>query len=214
MVCGACGSASENETFCPGCGAAVSELTERTSTGSPSQDELPVVDASVPRCSVHEGMGAGATCRRCGRFVCSRCTEQALRAETVTCPECVVAERQQRLPARIRSYGAQLIASWLTVAGVVALAGVGLAVFLDRDLDTRFGVVVLLGPVVALLLLATALFAATRKLVFGWTATFMESLMLVPLWLTSPSWCTAMLAMAPIFSAVRLLQMKELSTSA
>jgi hypothetical protein len=186
---------------------------ERAKSGSPSQDELPVIDAGIPRCPVHPSMGAGATCRRCGRFVCSRCSERALRADSLTCPECVALETRANLPVRLRSYGAQLIASWVTVAGFVGLAAAGLALFLDHDLATRFGVLVLLGPAVVLLLIATALYAATRKPVFGWTATLMESLMLVPLWLTSPSWCTAVLAMAPIFSAVRLLQMKELTAT-
>ncbi len=117
------------------------------------------------------------------------------------------------MPERLRSYGWQLIFSWLAVAGSLAVAAAGLTLVLEKDATTRFGVLVLLGPAVALLLLATALFAATRRLVFGWTATLMESLMLVPLWVTSPSWCTAVLAIAPIFSAVRLLQMKELTAS-
>ena len=71
----------------------------------------------------------------------------------------------------------------------------------------------LVGPALVLLLLATRLFALTRKLAFGWTATVMESLMLIPLWVTSPSWCTAVLAAAPVFAAVRLLQMRELAQS-
>lgn len=214
MLCGVCGSASENETFCPGCGADLSTLAERRDTASPSQDALPVVDANAPRCSQHPTMGAGATCKRCGRFVCSRCTEDALRSERLTCPECTVIERRQQRPERLRSYGAQLITSWLLVAGALVVAVVGLAFFFDQDRATRVGVLVLLAPALALLVLATALFAATRRPFFGWTATVMESLMLVPLWVTSPSWCTAVLAAAPIFAAVRLLQMKELSTSA
>ena len=38
--------------------------------------------------------------------------------------------------------------------------------------------------------------------------------MLIPLWVTSPSWCTAVLAAAPVFAAVRLLQMRELAQGA
>lgn len=212
MVCDACGSASENESFCPGCGADLNALAERKASGSPSKDELPVVDASAPKCPQHATLGASATCRRCGRFVCSKCTERALRTDTLTCPECEVLERQRGLPERLRNYGWQLIFSWLAVAGSLAIAAAGLTLMLEKDATTRFGVLVLLGPAVALLLLATALFAATRRLVFGWTATLMESLMLIPLWVTSPSWCTAVLAVAPIFSAVRLLQMKELTS--
>ncbi|MBL8923630.1 MAG: hypothetical protein JNJ54_32545 [Myxococcaceae bacterium] len=214
MLCGACGSASENETFCPGCGADLSVMAERREAASPSQDSLPVVDEGAPRCPQHPTMGSGATCRRCGRFVCSRCTEDALRAERITCPQCADLEAKEARPERVRSYRAQLITSWLLVAGVLAVAVVGLAFFLDQDRATRLGVVVLLAPALALLLLATVLFAATRRAFFGWTATVMESLMLVPLWVTSPSWCTAVLAAAPIFSAVRLLQLKELASSA
>lgn len=213
MICDACGSASENESFCPGCGADLGTLAERKASGSPSQDVLPVVDAAAPKCPRHPTLGASATCRRCGRFVCSKCSERALRTDTLTCPECEVLETRRALPERLQSYRWQLIFSWLAVAGALGIAAVGLTLFLERDATTRFGVLVLLGPAVALLLLATALFAATRRLVFGWTATLMESLMLVPLWVTSPSWCTALLAVAPIFSAVRLLQMKELRAS-
>jgi hypothetical protein len=132
----------------------------------------------------------------------------------LTCPECVVIEQRQHLPTQLRQYGAQLIASWLAVAGTLALVAVGLGVLLRQDTTTQTGVLVLLTPAVALLLLSTGLFAATRRLVFGWSATVMESLMLVPLWVTSPSWCTALLAAAPIFSAVRLLQMRELAQRA
>jgi hypothetical protein len=213
MLCGVCGSASENETFCPGCGADLGALAERREAASPSQDSLPVVDEQAPRCPQHPAMGAGATCRRCGRFVCSRCTEDALRADRVTCPECAAIEAKEARPLRLRSYRAQLIASWLLVAGALAVAVVGLAFFFEQDRATRLGVVVLLAPALALLVLATVLFAATRRPFFGWTATVMESLMLVPLWVTSPSWCTALLAAAPIFSAVRLLQLKELSAT-
>ncbi len=158
-------------------------------------------------------MGAGATCRRCGRFVCSRCTEDALRRDTLTCPECVVVEARLRLPERLKSYGSQLIASWLAVAVTLVTLVLGLAFFMEQDQATRVGVLMLIAPALLILLVATALFAATRKLFFGWAATVMESLMLVPLWVTSPSWCTAVLAAAPIFAAVRLLQMKELRAS-
>lgn len=213
MVCGACGSASENETFCPGCGVELGVLEDHRAAPSPSQDELPVVDATAPKCPQHPAMGAGATCRRCGRFVCSRCTEAALRTEHLTCPECAIVETRQRLPERIRSYGTQLIASWLLVSGSLAVVVLGLALIVDRDASTQLGVVMLVGPALVLLLLATLLFALTRKLAFGWTATVMESLMLIPLWVTSPSWCTAVLAAAPVFAAVRLLQMRELAQS-
>ena len=187
---------------------------DRRESASPIQDALPVVDASAPKCPQHPAMGAGATCRRCGRFVCSRCTEDALRRDTLTCPECVVVEARLRMPERLKSYGSQLIASWLAVALTLVTLVLGLAFFMEQDKATRLGVVMLVAPAVLVLLLATALFAVTRKLIFGWAATVMESLMLVPLWLTSPSWCTAVLAAAPIFAAVRLLQMKELRASA
>lgn len=214
MICGVCGSASENETLCPGCGADVSAQADRRESASPSQDALPVVDTSAPKCPQHPAMGAGATCRRCGRFVCSRCTEDALRRESLTCPECVVVEARLRLPERLKSYGSQLIASWLAVSVTLVTLVLGLAFFMEQDQATRVGVLMLIAPALLILLLATALFAATRKLFFGWAATVMESLMLVPLWVTSPSWCTAVLAAAPIFAAVRLLQMKELRASA
>ncbi|MDP1915537.1 MAG: hypothetical protein Q8L14_04770 [Myxococcales bacterium] len=192
----------------------MSSQADRRETASPSQDALPVVDTNAPKCPQHPAMGAGATCRRCGRFVCSRCTEDALRRETITCPECVVVEARLRLPERLKSYGSQLIASWLAVSVTLVTLVLGLAFFMEQDQATRVGVLMLTAPALLILLLVTALFAATRKLFFGWAATAMESLMLVPLWVTSPSWCTAVLAAAPIFAAVRLLQMKELRASA
>ncbi|MBE2247991.1 MAG: hypothetical protein IAE78_00495 [Myxococcus sp.] len=213
MVCGACGSASENETWCPGCGSDLGAQADRRQSGSPSQDALPVVDAAAPKCPRHPAMGAGATCRRCGRFVCSRCSEDALRREVLTCPECLLVEKRLAVPARLSSYGSQLIASWVAVALTLVALGAGLVFFMEQPETTRRGVLLLVGPALALLLLSTALFAATRRLVFGWAATVMESLMLVPLWVTSPSWCTAVLAAAPVFAAVRLLQMKELRAS-
>lgn len=208
MRCGACGLASDAELQCPACGAGPAAAAAAPSVTS--ADAGGAVEAGVPRCAAHPAMGAPATCRRCGRFVCSRCTEAALRADTLTCPECVVAEVKQAAPGRLRRYGAQLIASWLLVAGALAVAVVGLLLFLGQDAATRRGVVLLLGPALGVLLVSTALFAVTRRLVFGWAATVMESLLLIPLLVTSPSWCTAALAAAPVFATVRLLQMQEL----
>ncbi|MDX2012898.1 MAG: hypothetical protein SFW67_22055 [Myxococcaceae bacterium] len=211
MVCGACGSASEHETFCPGCGLELSTLAaEPVRTGSPSQDALPEVDATMPRCPTHADIGASATCRRCGRFVCARCTPAALEWAQVTCPECDVVLQREARPARLKALGAQLITSWALVAVAVGVTLAGLVLLTRTDVSTRTGVVVLLGPALAALVLCTALFAATRRLWLGWVATVTESLMLVPLWITNPSLCTAVLAAAPIFSVVRLLQMREL----
>lgn len=179
---------------------------------APGEKESVSLDATAPRCPRHEGLGAAATCRRCGRFVCSRCTEDALHRPTVTCPECLVALEQDARPRRLRAFGAQLIASWLGVAALFMVVGAGLVAALEGDLATRVGVLVLIAPGLVLLLLATALFAATRKPVFGWAATVLESLMLLPLWVTSPSVCTALLAAAPVFAVVRLVQMRELAS--
>jgi hypothetical protein len=210
MVCGACGSASEHVTFCPGCGLELTSIAEPVARTSPSQESLPEVDGSTPKCPRHADIGASATCQRCGRFVCARCTPQALERPQVTCPECEVLVQQEARPARLKAWAAQLIVSWLLVAGALGVTLAGLVLLTRGDVSTRTGVVVLLGPALAALVLCTALFAATRRLWLGWVATMTESLMLVPLWLTNPSVCTALLAAAPIFSAVRLLQMREL----
>lgn len=212
MMCSACGSASEHETVCPGCGLELSSLDVSSRSASPSQDALPEVDATAPRCPSHATMGASATCQRCGRFVCVRCTPDALERDQVTCPECEVLVQREQRPARFKALGAQLVISWLLVSGLLGVTLAGLVFFARQDPSTRLGVLVLLGPVLLALLLCTALFALTRRLWLGWAATVTESMMLVPLWLTNPSWCTAVLAAAPIFSAVRLLQMRELES--
>jgi hypothetical protein len=210
MMCSACGSASEHETVCPGCGLELSSLDVSSRSASPSQDALPEVDATVPRCPRHAAMGASATCRRCGRFVCARCTPDALERDQVTCPECEVLVQREQRPVRLKALGAQLVTSWLLVSGLLGVTVAGLVFFARQDMSTRLGVLVLLGPALLALLVCTALFALTRRPWLGWAATVTESMMLVPLWLTNPSWCTAVLAAAPIFSAVRLLQMREL----
>jgi hypothetical protein len=210
MRCSACGSASDHETFCPGCGLELSSLDVSSRSASPSQDTLPEVDATVPRCPRHATMGASATCRRCGRFVCARCTPDALERDQVTCPECEVLVQREQRPVRLKALRAQLVTSWLLVSGLLGVTVAGLVFFARQDMSARLGVLVLLGPALLALLVCTALFALTRRPWLGWAATVTESMMLVPLWLTNPSWCTAVLAAAPIFSAVRLLQMREL----
>ncbi|MCA3011458.1 MAG: hypothetical protein INH41_03565 [Myxococcaceae bacterium] len=210
MVCAVCGSASEHETFRPGCGAERPPAREPTPAPPLAHAPAPDVDLTAPRCPQHPDIGASATCLRCGRFVCARCTPLALQQPRLTCEACVRQLEQAKRPAQLRALGLQLVVSWLLVALAMAVTLTGLVLLAGGDASRRLGALLLLGPALVALVLCTALFAVTRRPWVGWVATVTEVFLLVPLWFTNPSLCTAVLAAAPVFSAVRLLQLREL----
>jgi hypothetical protein len=123
----------------------------------------------------------------------------------------VALEERSDQPRRSHTLRLQLMGSWLAVAGLLTIMALRLGISLARDSATQVGLALLISPAVLSLLILTLLFALTKHRLFGWMATLIESAVLMPLLFAHPSWWTAVLASAPVFGVVRLVQLKELA---
>lgn len=141
-----------------------------------------VSPGALPRCALHPDALAGATCQRCGGFVCTACTTWVM--GRMYCPACAVRPEVNYLEAfRLKLWGQRDASAWLVVVVtelllflalgmlmslefVVALAclvsaGVGLAFFLGMRW-ARLGLLAV--PLLAMLLTAPS--AGAPALVF------------------------------------------------
>lgn len=86
---------------------------------------VPEVRAAVtPRCAAHPDQDAGATCQRCGSFLCGACRHWVLSA--VYCPTCAARPEINYLETfRLRFWGRR--DAWTYLVGLVTLALVGAA---------------------------------------------------------------------------------------
>ena len=141
-----------------------------------------VPSGALPRCALHADALAGATCQRCGSFVCTECTTWVM--GRMYCPACAVRPEVNYLEAfRLKLWGRRDASAWLVVgvtelllflalgalmAGTFGLAlaflasaGVGLAFFLGMRW-ARLGLLAV--PLLAMLL--TALSTGAPALMF------------------------------------------------
>ncbi|GEL69437.1 hypothetical protein [Myxococcus virescens] len=141
-----------------------------------------VPSGALPRCALHPDALAGATCQRCGSFVCTECTTWVM--GRMYCPACAVRPEVNYLEAfRLKLWGRRDASAWLVVgvtelllflalgalmAGTFGLAlaflasaGVGLAFFLGMRW-ARLGLLAV--PLLAMLL--TALSTGAPALMF------------------------------------------------
>ncbi len=90
----------------------------------------------LPRCALHPDALAGATCQRCGGFVCTACTTWVM--GRMYCPPCAARPEVNYLETfRLRLWGRRDAGAWMVGAGSVLLIGLAvLALLVAGDIVT------------------------------------------------------------------------------
>ncbi|MFP2962135.1 hypothetical protein ACLEPN_31230 [Myxococcus sp. 1LA] len=84
-----------------------------------------VSPGALPCCALHPDAFAGATCQRCGSFICTACTTWVM--GRMYCPACAVRPEVNYLEAfRLRLWGRRDASAWLVGGVTVLLVGLGL----------------------------------------------------------------------------------------
>ncbi|ABF91414.1 putative membrane protein [Myxococcus xanthus DK 1622] len=94
-----------------------------------------VPSGALPRCALHPDALAGATCQRCGSFVCTECTTWVM--GRMYCPACAVRPEVNYLEAfRLKLWGRRDASAWLVVGVTVVLVGLALVALMAGDVGT------------------------------------------------------------------------------
>jgi hypothetical protein len=143
--------------------------------------------------------------------VCSTCLPEALTRARVECPECTSSQLTRDAPALLKRYSREVVGSFVLIGVGVGLAAAAVALAAPENrLELKVGLAVMTTPFVVGLLGAATAFALTGRTWVAWCGLALETLMLVPLALALQSWCSLVVGAAPIYSFIRLLQVREL----
>jgi hypothetical protein len=106
---------------------------------------------ALARCATHPDELAGATCQRCGTFVCGACTTWLLGA--LYCPACAARPEVNYLETfRLSLWGKRDGSAWFVAGGsMLAMMG-GQAAFIEKDVRTLLAMLVTLAVCVCFFL--------------------------------------------------------------
>lgn len=94
-----------------------------------------VSSGALPRCALHPDALAGATCQRCGGFVCTACTTWVM--GRMYCPPCAVRPEVNYLETFRRGlWGRRDGSAWLVGGVTVVLVGLALVALMAGDVGT------------------------------------------------------------------------------
>ncbi|QDE94389.1 MULTISPECIES: hypothetical protein [Myxococcus] len=94
-----------------------------------------VSSGALPRCALHPDALAGATCQRCGGFVCTACTTWVM--GRMYCPPCAVRPEVNYLETfRLGLWGRRDGSAWLVGGVTVVLVGLALVALMAGDVGT------------------------------------------------------------------------------
>ncbi|WP_426756114.1 B-box zinc finger protein [Myxococcus sp. Y35] len=92
-----------------------------------------VSPGALPRCALHPDALAGATCQRCGSFLCTTCTTWVM--GRMYCPTCAVRPEVDYLETfRLGLWGRRDAGAWLVGGVTVLLVGLALLALVSGDL--------------------------------------------------------------------------------
>ncbi|NOJ80491.1 hypothetical protein [Myxococcus xanthus] len=153
-----------------------------------------VPSGALPRCALHPGALAGATCQRCGGFVCTECTTWVM--GRMYCPPCAVRPEVNYLETfRLKLWGRRDASAWLVV-GVTELL---LFLALGALMAGRFGV--------ALACLASAGVGLAFFLGMRWARVGLLAVPLLAMLLAAPSMgAPALVFFVPLMVAVNIFR--------
>ncbi|GHG88487.1 hypothetical protein [Comamonas sp. JC664] len=91
-----------------------------------------VSSGALPLCAVHPEAFAGATCQRCGSFICTPCTTWVM--GRMYCPTCAARPEVSYLETfRLQLWGRRDAGAWMVGLGTVTLAGLAVVALLAGD---------------------------------------------------------------------------------
>ncbi len=153
-----------------------------------------VSSGALPLCAVHPEAFAGATCQRCGSFICTPCTTWVM--GRMYCPTCAARPEVNYLEAfRLQLWGRRDAGAWMVGLGTVALVGPAVVAVMAGALGT------------GLLLLASMGVGLAFFLGHAWARLALLALPLVGMLLTARSLGPpALLFFVPFTIAVNLFR--------
>ncbi|AEI63665.1 ABC transporter ATP-binding protein [Corallococcus macrosporus] len=153
-----------------------------------------VSSGALPCCALHPDAFAGATCQRCGSFVCGVCTTWVM--GRMYCPACAARPEVNYLEAfRLKLWGRRDASAWLVGLVTVVLVGLGLVALVAGT----FGI--------ALAWLASAGVGVAFFLGMRWARLGLLAVPLLAMLLTAPSLgAPALLFFVPLMVAVNVFR--------
>ncbi|WP_163783791.1 hypothetical protein [Myxococcus vastator] len=153
-----------------------------------------VSSGALPRCALHPDALAGATCQRCGSFVCTACTTWVM--GRMYCPPCAVRPEVNYLETfRLRLWGRRDVSAWLVVGVTELLLFLALGALVRRE----FGL--------ALACLASAGVGLAFFLGMRWARLGLLAIPLLAMLMTAPSLgAPALVFFVPLMVAVNIFR--------